>query len=87
MWSMYVGRPWGISIRDISVSRPVKELDDIRRKIWKPYPPIHFPTQLPNGGLLDPLESCTDANITLCEFMRRINRTLWVDLAIRSRQL
>lgn len=75
---MYVGRPWGISIRDISVSRPMKELDDIRRKIWKPYPPTSFPTQHPDGGILDPLESCTDANITLCEFMRRINRTLWV---------
>lgn len=56
----------------------MKELDDIRRKIWKPYPPTSFPTQHPDGGILDPLESCTDANITLCEFMRRINRTLWV---------
>lgn len=54
----------------------MKELDDIRRKMWKPYPPINPQTQLPNGGILDPLESCTDANITLCEFMRRINRTL-----------
>lgn len=73
---MYVGRPWGISIRDISVSRPLKELDDIRRKIWKPYPLTNSNDRLTNTGLLDPLESCTDANITLCEFMRRINRTL-----------
>lgn len=54
----------------------MKELDDIRRKVWKPYPSTNFQAQLPDGGLLDPLESCTDANITLCEFMRRINRTL-----------
>ncbi|POS74199.1 hypothetical protein DHEL01_v207406 [Diaporthe helianthi] len=75
MWSMYVGRPWGISIRDISVSRPVKELDDIRRKMWKPCPLNDTKIQLSYTGILDPLESCTDANITLCEFMRRINRT------------
>jgi hypothetical protein len=76
MWSLYVGRPWGISIRDISVSRPLKELDAVRRKLWKPYPINNGQSTVPPEGLLDPLEACTDANITLCEFMRRINRTL-----------
>ncbi|PMD54418.1 uncharacterized protein K444DRAFT_598015 [Hyaloscypha bicolor E] len=77
MWSLYVGRPWGISIRDISVSRPLKELDAVRRKLWKPYPINNGQSTVPPEGLLDPLEACTDANITLCGFMRRINRTLY----------
>jgi hypothetical protein len=79
MWSLYVGRPWGISIRDISVSRPLKELDPVRQKMWSPKPPTAGDGSVTaaGGGMLDPLEACTDANITLCEFMRRINRTLY----------
>lgn len=79
MWSLYMGRPWGISIRDISVSRPLKELDSVRQKMWSPTPPKVGDKSMMafEGAILDPLEACTDANITLCEFMRRINRTLY----------
>ncbi|KAL7946984.1 fungal-specific transcription factor domain-containing protein [Trichoderma barbatum] len=79
MWSLYMGRPWGISIRDISVSRPLKELDSVRQKMWSPTPPKVGDRSVMalEGAMLDPLEACTDANITLCEFMRRINRTLY----------
>jgi hypothetical protein len=77
MWSLYVGRPWGINIRDISISRPQRAIDPVRRKGWSPYgnaqEPSNPTTQL---NLIDPVESCADANVSLCEMMRRISRTL-----------
>jgi hypothetical protein len=75
MWSLYVGRPWGISIRDISVSRPIRELDALKGKMWQAYSGNRS-DEFADCGTLDPLEACTDANISLCEMMRRINRTL-----------
>lgn len=75
MWSLYVGRPWGISIRDISVSRPVKELDALKAKLWHACSGNRS-DEMPGPGNPDPMEACTDANISLCVMMRRINRTL-----------
>jgi hypothetical protein len=75
MWSLYVGRPWGISIRDISVARPSRDLDRYRGKMWQAVSGNRS-DEFAGQGILDPLEACTNANITLCEMMRRINRTL-----------
>lgn len=74
MWSMYVGRPWGMEIRNITVRRPTDEL--YPGKMWKPYPAAVGHSSVPVHGIFFPLESCTDANISLCEIMRRINATL-----------
>ena len=76
MWSLYVGRPWGISIRDISISRPLRELGFLKRKVWYPYNSPSNLTKAVTEVRLDPLETCTDANITLCVLMGQINRTL-----------
>jgi len=78
MWSLYVGRPWGINIRDISIPRPPKEEDKVRHKLWKPHVDDGRRTgaKQETQGLLDPTETCTDSNISLCEMMRRLSRTL-----------
>lgn len=73
---MYVGRPWGMEIRNITVPRPTDQLDP--GKMWKPYPSAVGHSSVPEQGIFFPLESCTDANISLCEIMRRINATLYV---------
>lgn len=75
MWSMYVGRPWGMEIRNITVPRPTDQLGP--GKMWKPYPGAVGHSAVPGEGIFFPLESCTDANISLCEIMRRINATLY----------
>jgi hypothetical protein len=94
MWNCYVGRCWsGISIRDISISRPLRELDGIRRRMWKAYPlPSEgaegtAESQFQHQALLDPLEACTDAVITICELMRRVNRTLYTGRKIPVKEL
>lgn len=73
---MYVGRPWGMEVRNITVSRPTHQLD--QGKMWKPYPSAVGYSTVPGDGITFPLESCTDANISLCEIMQRINATLYV---------
>ncbi|ETS79826.1 hypothetical protein PFICI_07355 [Pestalotiopsis fici W106-1] len=75
MWSLYLGRPWGIGMRDITVSRPPTHLDESIGRSWSAFPAIG--NDMPKQEIFFPLESCTDANIILCEFMRRINTTLY----------
>jgi len=72
MWSLYVGRPWGINIRDISIPRPPREQDKIKQKLWKANPEVAGD----ETGILDPIEACADSNVSLCEMMRRLSRTL-----------
>lgn len=76
MWSLYVGRPWGINIRDISIPRPSKEMDRLRKKIWIPHSDAGERPHVEQEGLLDPIETCADSNVSLCEMMRRLSRTL-----------
>jgi hypothetical protein len=78
MWSLYVGRPWGINIRDISISRPPIDLDRARNKVWKPYYDEMDATDSENEkpGLYDPVEACADSNVSLCAMMRRLSRIL-----------
>jgi hypothetical protein len=78
MWSLYVGRPWGINIRDISISRPAIELDKTSNKMWRSYyDHIGVPDSVANPpGLYDPVEACADSNISLCTMMRRLSRIL-----------
>jgi hypothetical protein len=78
MWSLYVGRPWGINIRDISISRPPIEQDEIAKRSWE-----YCPTAENGSGLgyatryiHDPVEAYGDSNISLAEMMRRLSRTL-----------
>lgn len=80
MWSLYVGRPWGINIRDISISRPPKELDKTRNHLWKAYTDQSNTTTSGNQQkeLYNPVEACADSNISLCAMMRRLSRTLLV---------
>ncbi|EHK99394.1 putative Nitrogen assimilation transcription factor nit-4 [Glarea lozoyensis 74030] len=83
MWSLYVGRPWGINIRDISISRPPTGLDRVRNKIWKPYYDEMDAADSENEkpGLYDPVEACADSNVSLCAMMRRLSRILGRDLS------
>jgi hypothetical protein len=76
MWRLYVGRPWGIDIPDITVPKPLAVLDDIRRKTWSPYPKACGQSVIPDGGIFFPLEACTAANVDLCGHMQRINTVL-----------
>lgn len=69
-----MGRPWSIGLGNITVPRPRSSLDHERK--WKPYPGRSGRSVIPDEGLDFPLEACTDANISLCEFMPRINTTL-----------
>lgn len=80
MWSIYVGRPWGISLQDITTPRPLDYMDVLKGKTWKPYPAACGKLAIPNEGIFHPLEACTAANIMLCEIMRRVNNTLSVSL-------
>ncbi|CRK22965.1 hypothetical protein BN1708_013565 [Verticillium longisporum] len=75
MWSMYVGRPWGMGIRNITTPRPWEYAET--GKTWRPYPRAVGQSDIPEPGLPFPLEQCTDANIYLCEIMRTINATLY----------
>lgn len=72
---MYVGRPPGMEIRNITVPRTTNQLD--LGKMWKPYPAAAGLSEVATEGVFFPLESCTDANISLCEIMRRINAELY----------
>lgn len=81
MWSLYVGRPWGINIRDISISRPSQSLDKVRNKSWIPYSGESKFGTLPIDakGYYNPIEACADSNVSLCAMMRRLSRTLSVN--------
>lgn len=78
MWSLYVGRPWGINIRDISISRPPIEQDLETRKLWKYCHSVENGTELDHVKqyIHDPVEAYADSNVSLCEMMRRLSRTL-----------
>lgn len=76
MWSLYVGRPSGLGVRTISVERPDISLDEAKAKLWVPYPRNSAPSVVPAEGLFFPAEAITDATITQCEFMAKINTTL-----------
>lgn len=78
MWSLYVGRPWSFGVPNITTPRPMSHLDGLKSKMWRPYPKAAGQSIIPEDGIFFPLEACTDANITLCEFMRRINLNLYV---------
>ncbi|KAH8685066.1 hypothetical protein BGZ61DRAFT_356240 [Ilyonectria robusta] len=77
MWSLYVGRPWSFGVPNITTPRPMSHLDGLKSKMWRPYPKAAGQSIIPEDGIFFPLEACTDANITLCEFMRRINLNLY----------
>lgn len=78
MWSLYVGRPWGINIQDISLSRPPKDMDVIISRIWTPNSDAI--ERLPDQDmvrLFDPVDTCADANVSLCVMMRQLNMTVY----------
>ncbi|KAH8585501.1 fungal-specific transcription factor domain-containing protein [Bisporella sp. PMI_857] len=80
MWSLYVGRPWSIDIQDISISRPSKELDKARHMTWNPAAISFKPSPSPNdpiNKIYNPIEACTDANVSLCAVMRQLSKTLY----------
>ncbi|KAH6869050.1 fungal-specific transcription factor domain-containing protein [Thelonectria olida] len=77
MWSIYVGRPWGMGIRNVTVPAPQSHFDELESRRWKPYPMARGESSVPDDGIAFPIHACTAANITLCEFMRRINMTLY----------
>lgn len=63
-----------MGIRNITAPRPREYIDG--SKMWKPYPRAVGQSKVPEGGIPFPLDLITDANISLCEIMRRINTTL-----------
>ncbi|KAM0468696.1 hypothetical protein ACHAP7_010678 [Fusarium lateritium] len=78
MWSLYVGRPWNMGIQNITVGRPVENHSaDGSSRTWKPYPRAVGQSIIPDSEMPFSLEVCTAANIGLCEFMKRINATLY----------
>ncbi|KAK1763981.1 fungal-specific transcription factor domain-containing protein, partial [Phialemonium atrogriseum] len=77
MWSVYVGRPWAAGVQYISTPRPPRDLDKVRMQTWNRYPAADSQSVPSGEGVFNPLESCTDATISLCELMRKVNRTLY----------
>jgi hypothetical protein len=63
-------------MRNISISRPPKENDQLRQRLWKPCYGGMDETCL-GPSLYDPVEACADSNISLCEMMRRISCTMY----------
>ena len=86
MWSLYVGRPWGINIRDISISRPQREMDCSKHKTWQPEP-IGVPSKQEAPELHDPIEACSDSNVSLCEMMRRLSKVLYAGRSLSDQEL
>lgn len=79
MWSLYVGRPCGINIEDISISRPPKEQDKVKVKLWKPsvdLPQSPFNSEQIVEESYDPVEACADANVSLCAMMSQLSKTV-----------
>lgn len=77
MWSLYLGRPDGISQQKITVGLPKKELDAQRKKQWFPYGSgTERHLQDYPAGLFDPIETYGQALVSLSNHMRQINRTL-----------
>ncbi|KAG4443185.1 hypothetical protein IFR05_001327 [Cadophora sp. M221] len=89
MWSLYVGRPPGINIQDISVSRPEPALDEQRQKrwIWPPNRSENFSNMQEVAGFYDPVEACADANIELCSMMRELRQTVYSGETLPSGRL
>ncbi|KAM5352840.1 hypothetical protein ACJ41O_005562 [Fusarium nematophilum] len=78
MWSLYVGRPYGMGTQNITVARPAEsQLDRQRQRTWTPYPSAAGQSAIPEAGIPFQLEACTAANASLCELMKRINTTLY----------
>jgi hypothetical protein len=89
MWSLYVGRPWGINIRDISISRPQRERDSTKHKTWRPEPTMKndIPSKQETAELHDPIEACSDSNVSLCEMMRRLSKALYAGRSLSDQEL
>ncbi|KAF2097819.1 putative nitrogen assimilation transcription factor nit-4 [Rhizodiscina lignyota] len=78
MWSLYLGRPWGISHQNITIGLPRRELDAEKNRRWTPYGSSTERLQINNDmNLDDPVEAYGEACVSLCELMRKINRTLY----------
>ena len=89
MWSLYVGRPWGINIRDISISRPQRERDSSKHKTWRLEPTMKngIPSRQEAPELHDPIEACSDSNVSLCEMMRRLSKALYAGRSLSDQEL
>lgn len=77
MWNLYAGRPWGLGIQNITIPKLEAELTEDDCKTWKSYPTTAWQPREQKAGILFPIRACTTANVTLCEFMRQINTTLY----------
>lgn len=89
MWSLYVGRPWGINIRDISISRPPRERDGSKHKTWQPEPTLRnaVPSEKDPPKLYDPIEACADSNVSLCEMMRKLSKAMYAGRSLSDQEL
>lgn len=78
MWSLYLGRPSSINFRDISISRPPKQVEQAEAKLWEYVPNAESDIGLgrEKQQIYDPIDTCTDSNVSLCEMMKRLGCTL-----------
>ncbi|RDW76947.1 hypothetical protein BP6252_05000 [Coleophoma cylindrospora] len=90
MWSLYVGRPCGISIADVNIARPNADSDKSRYKMWPKILEV-YASQARSGQedpkLYDPIETCASANIELCLMMRQLTQTLYSDQKLPDEKL
>jgi hypothetical protein len=89
MWSLYVGRPSGINIRDISISRPPRGKNGSKHKTWRPEPVMMngISSIIEAPELYDPIEACADSNVSLCEMMRKLSKTLYAGRSLSDQEL
>ena len=78
MWSLYVGRPCGIGIENISISRPSREQNQLTSKTWEPLPEVPYDSENSTQAIHDPIEACADANVSLCVMMRQLSKNMYV---------
>ncbi|RFU32302.1 hypothetical protein B7463_g4018, partial [Scytalidium lignicola] len=80
MWSLYVGRPWGITIRDISIPRPTDKPESLatKQRLWYSEPRGLKPvTENSSSTICDPIDACADANVSLCLMMRQLSHIVY----------
>ncbi|KAH8802561.1 fungal-specific transcription factor domain-containing protein [Xylogone sp. PMI_703] len=89
MWSLYVGRPWGITIRDISIPRPTDKPESLtnKQRWWYPEPRGLQPAERNSSTICDPIDACADANVSLCMMMRQLSHTVYSGRVLSNDEL
>ncbi|KAH9214488.1 fungal-specific transcription factor domain-containing protein [Leptodontidium sp. 2 PMI_412] len=90
MWSLYVGRPSGVNVQDISISRPQVPPGPVKSRVWHRSsetadPPLGVASL--QHDLYDPVEACADANVSLGIMMSKLSKTVYSGKSISDDRL